>query len=121
MSSSLSPCLPSCAAKLINRSGDTTRARIRDPQELHLCAGAADGGHPAQGRQGAQGLGLGDWQEEGPPRAGMRGHDTMRFSVDFGRASCMSWIRRSATVAVAFHVCVRITVCMTGRIDRIPP
>lgn len=58
------------AANIVDRPGDTTRARIRHPQELHLCAGAADGRHPAQGRQSAQGLGLGDWQEEGASRAG---------------------------------------------------
>lgn len=49
------PVSPSVAktANTVNRPGDTTRARIRDPQELHLCAGAADGRHLAQGRQGA--------------------------------------------------------------------
>lgn len=41
-----------------NRPGDAIGAGLCDPQELHLCAGAADGGGHAQGGQGAQVLGL---------------------------------------------------------------
>lgn len=47
------------------RLSNAAGAGVRHPQELHLCESASDGGHSAQGGQGAQRMGLGDRQEEG--------------------------------------------------------
>lgn len=37
---------------------DATRARVRDPQVLHLRPGSADGGRDAESGQDAEGMGL---------------------------------------------------------------
>lgn len=42
---------------------DTTRSRIRNPQELHLYSSPSDGGHHTQGGQDLETLGVG-YREE---------------------------------------------------------
>lgn len=49
---------------------DAAGAGVCDPQELHFCEGAVDGGGDAAGSEGSERVGVGYWKEEAEGGAG---------------------------------------------------